>query len=376
VARAQWQGAKAAQRTAGERPTLRSLWTHLGQQPGRRTDPWILGFTFDIPIETAGKRGIRMRQTAALAEAARQNLAETAWQVRRRVRAGLLADLAAQESAAIIKHQAQALDENARLLSERSASGQASPLNAAQANLLSGRNRLALEDAERAQSDTRTQLADAVGVPSALWKGSGFPVPPHASGPCGPSIDPNRRAALLGRPDLLAALANYAASEAALQLEIAKQYPDIHLGPGFAYDQGQNKWSLGLTFTLPVLSQNKGPIAEAEARREEAAARFLVMQDKVINEVDRALAAYQSAYRKLSAADTVLAQQNEQNRTLQDLLRPGDVSRLTLFRSQLDTDSTALARSDAFRQAQEALECLRCSGTSFDRDAESAGQRR
>jgi len=36
-----------------------------------------------------------MRQTAALAEAARQNLAETAWQVRRRVRAGLLADLAA-----------------------------------------------------------------------------------------------------------------------------------------------------------------------------------------------------------------------------------------------------------------------------------------
>ena len=39
------------------------------------------------PIETAGKRGIRLRQAAALAEAARQNLAETAWQVRRRVRA-------------------------------------------------------------------------------------------------------------------------------------------------------------------------------------------------------------------------------------------------------------------------------------------------
>ncbi len=198
-----------------------------------------------------------------------------------------------------------------------------------------------------------------MGVPISALEGvrlssSAFTLPD----PADPRLTQTRRAALLGRPDLLAALANYAASEATLQLEIAKQYPDIHLGPGFAYDQGQNKWSLGLSFTLPVLSQNKGPIAEAEARREEAAARFLVLQDKVINEVDRALAAYQSAYRKLSAANAVLAQQNNQNRTLQDLLRPGDVSRLTLFRSQLDTDSTALARADAFRQAQEALGAL------------------
>ena len=37
------------------------------------------------------------------------------------------------------------------------------------------------------------------------------------------------------------------------------------------------------------------------------------------------------------------------------IMRPGDVSRLTLFRSQLDIDSTALARAEAFRQAQEAL---------------------
>jgi len=81
------------------------------------------------------------------------------------------------------------------------------------------------------------------------------------------------------------------------------------------------------------------------------------------NRLIRALAAYQSAYRKLSAADTVLAQQNEQNRTLQDLLRPGDVSRLTYFRSQLRYRQHRLGRSDAFRQAQEALGMLRgCSG--------------
>jgi outer membrane protein TolC len=35
---------------------------------------------------------------------------------------------------------------------------------------------------------------------------------------------------------VLAALADYAASEAALRLEIAKQYPDIHLNPGYQLD--------------------------------------------------------------------------------------------------------------------------------------------
>ena len=99
-----------------------------------------------------------------------------------------------------------------------------------------------------------------------------------------------RRAALQSRTDILAALAEYAASESALQLEIAKQYPDIHLSPGYQFDQGDNKWHLGLSAELPVLNRNQGPIAEAEARRAESAARFEALQAKVIAEIDRALA--------------------------------------------------------------------------------------
>src|SRR5205807_9905942 len=142
-----------------------------------------------------------------------------------------------------------------------------------------------------------------------------------------------RRAALLGRADLLSSLATYAASQAALQLEIAKQYPDVHLGPGYMYDQGSDKWGLGLTIPLPILSQNRGPIAEAQARRREAAARFLALQDKIINDIDRAVAEYAVSYQKLQTADRVLEADLRQDQTLRRLLRPGDVSRLTLFRS-------------------------------------------
>ncbi len=37
----------------------------------------------DIPIETAGKRGYRMAEARYLSEAARLNIAQTAWEVRR-----------------------------------------------------------------------------------------------------------------------------------------------------------------------------------------------------------------------------------------------------------------------------------------------------
>ena len=44
--------------------------------------------------------------------------------------------------------------------------------------------------------------------------------------------------ALTHRADVLAALAEYAAAEALLRSEIAKQYPDIHLNPGYSFDTG------------------------------------------------------------------------------------------------------------------------------------------
>ena len=58
-------------------------------------------------------------------------------------------------------------------------------------------------------------------------------------------------------------LAEYQASQSALQLEIARQYPDVQLGPGYEFDQGDNKWMLGLGVTLPVFNQNQGAIAAA-----------------------------------------------------------------------------------------------------------------
>lgn len=99
------------------------------------------------------------------------------------------------------------------------------------------------------------------------------------------------------RADIRAALAEYAVAQATLQLEIAKQYPDIHLGTGYEYDQGDNKWKLlSLNLELPVFNRNQAPIAEARAKREEAAARFQELQTSVLFRIQEAVYAYQNLF--------------------------------------------------------------------------------
>jgi outer membrane protein TolC len=160
---------------------------------------------------------------------------------------------------------------------------------------------------------------------------------------------------LLNRSDILSGLADYAASQAALQLEIAKQYPDVHLQPGYQYDQGDSKWSLGITVELPVLNQNQGPIAEAKARRAEAAARFNALQASVLSEIDHAVAGYRAALQKRADADELLARSQKQEQRSRAMLDAGEISKGDLVAQRLQLSASALARLDALVKSQQAL---------------------
>src|SRR5207247_440972 len=128
--------------------------------------------------------------------------------------------------------------------------------------------------ASREATEARAKLAAAVGIPAGALEHAALclqdlraPQPPAPS-----AAEELRRRALRERPDVLAALADYASTEAELRGELAKQYPDLQLGPEFAWDQGQARWSLGVSLTLPLFNRHRGPIAEAETRRAASAA--------------------------------------------------------------------------------------------------------
>ena len=61
----------------------------------------------DVPIETAGKRKYRRAQAARLAEAARLNLANVAWQARGEVRLALLDLGAAEQHLTLLQRQVE-----------------------------------------------------------------------------------------------------------------------------------------------------------------------------------------------------------------------------------------------------------------------------
>ena len=358
VARAKWSVAQAGVLTAGMRPnpTINANAQRTADTPSG-TSPWTLGINLDIPIETAGKRGYRIEQANHLSEAARIAIASTAWQVRSRVRCALLDLRVAQQTREVLVQQQRLQQNNVALLERRLAVGMASTPEVTQARIALNQNTLALNDAERLQSDARAKLAGAVGLSSKALDNIAIAPDPLTQFPPLPTSEV-REQALLNRADVLGALAEYAASQSALQLQTASQYPDLHFGPGYTWDQGAKKWSLGLALVLPILNQNQGPIAEAKARSIQAMVNFNVTQARAIGEIEVALAGYRASREKLVTAEALLVAQNDQLRKAEASFKAGETDRVALLGTQLEMSQIALSRVDALAKTQQALGAL------------------
>jgi len=162
-----------------------------------------------------------------------------------------------------------------------------------------------------------------------------------------------RRKALMTRADLMALLSEYAASEAALKWELAKQYPDVGIRPGYDFNSGQNRWQLGLTMEIP-LNQNRGPIAQAEARRALAAAAFEARQAAVIMEAGTAHAAYQASLAKVATASRLADEARRSSETAQKMVEVGEIIPLDLVRRRIEASASDLALLTARTEAQTA----------------------
>jgi outer membrane protein TolC len=164
-----------------------------------------------------------------------------------------------------------------------------------------------------------------------------------------------REAAVGNRLDVLRALEQYRASVSALQLEVARQYPDINLGPGYSYQESANFIELSLSMVLPIRNRNQGPIAEAEAARKVAGAQLLAAQSTVIADTDKALRQYTAAYATLEVADNSVSRLEEQQQAALQMLQSGETDQFTVVAAQLQTSVAERARLDALHQTQLAL---------------------
>ncbi len=357
VARASWAAARAGLVTAGERPNP-NVTAGAGfdsSTPPKTLTPWILNLDLDFTIETAGKRGLRIDQAMLLAESARYQVAEAAWRLRARIRQALLDLFAASETGALLDRQRTLQDANVALFRRQLDAGEISAFEMSQARLQLDTLRLSGADAQRQQQDARARLANALGLPVSALEPVRFDLDTFRRPMTDPPDSAARRQALMNRADLLSTLAAYAASESALHLEIARQYPDFHLGPGYQMDQDTNKWSLLFPLSLPVFSRNRGPIAEAEARRLLAAAEVEAVQARALGALDRALLGYRAARSRVALTEQLIAEMGRTEDTARRQLRAGEISQLDLGVAQVELVARELARLESLVQAQQAM---------------------
>jgi outer membrane protein, heavy metal efflux system len=352
AARARVAESQAAIVSAGARPN-----PSLSITPGVPS-PYLFNLDFSVPIETAGKRGHRIQSARSLDEATRFDLADSAWRVRSAVRIALLNYLLAARSLDLLRSEKTIRADQVNILQQRFSVGEIPRPEVDLARIELSKAYLAINTVEGQLAEAKAALAASIGIPVSGLQGFEFSWTDLDSPPSAESLSPAeiQRDAVLNRLDVRRSLAQYAAAEADLQLEISKQYPDLQIGTGYTYEETNSFFTLGLSTILPLFNRNQGPIAEAEARREEAAASFLEKQAQVIAGGERALALYKAALKELAEVDQTMSKlQDSQLRMMQQSVQLGEEDRLGLNGVQIESSILARARLDALAPAQSAL---------------------
>ncbi len=361
-AREQWASAQAAVLTAGARPNPSVTFTPAyDRQIPDNPSPWILPVTFDIPIETMGKRGKRIDQAKALSESARWDFISAAWNARSQVRTALLNFYSARENESLLAQQELAQSNVVRLLDGQRNVGSVSDFEVTQARVTLDTTKLSRQDAAGQLAQARAQLASALGLPLHALDNVKLSYAALSQFPRKLTKPEVRKQALFNRADVRGALADYAASQSALQLEVANQFPDVNLGPGYAWNNGNagdNQWQLGVTVTLPLLDQNQGPIAEAKAKRALAAAHFLTIQSAALAQIDTALAGYNAALNESATAKSLLKDLRKQLESAKAQTQLGEADPLALANAESAYSTGTQDELNALVKAQQALGAL------------------
>lgn len=358
VARQQAAVANAAIETAAMKPNPAAS-IGSGYETAQAA-PFLLTMDLSFPIETAGKRGYRIAGAKHLRQAARIQLAEVAWSVRSQVRIAWISYAFAVRDRDMLQRQVSLESRYSDLLDQQMRAGEIPLPEVTTARIALIQLQQALSAAGGKLATSQASLAAAIGIPDSAL--SGFEIstqdvddPPVPGSLPAQSV---RDVAVHNRLDVQRSLAEYEAAQSSLQLEVARQYPDIDLGPGYGYEEGYHLATLGLSALLPLRNQNQGPIAEAEARRKLAGARLLSTQSTVIAQTDETLAQYRSAWNALAQARRAAVETAAANRAAQHAFAIGETGRPAAVSAKMQQVVAERAALDALDQTQVALGAL------------------
>ena len=344
---AAYRTAIASAKSARVRPAVSLT---LTVEYSRDASPWLYGGGADIPLDQKMRRAARLSSADLGALQAYYDYCETVWSVRSALNRARVDHLAAEIEIADSWPLAEARQLRADRMDARVEAGEDSRSVAliARSEAATAHHRLA--DAMAKRDQTNIALANALGVSPAVVANLKFSTSGEPSDP--PQIRVSGTQAAQTRRDILRAVADYDLAENALRLEIARQYPEVRLGPGYSWDHGVAKLPFNLALALPPSDMNRAAINQAEAKRAQAGKTLESLQAGIISEIDHAVRAVALARLQLGLArDRDLpAAQNAANAAIRSL-RAGEADRT----DELAARSTRLEAELALNETQRAL---------------------
>jgi outer membrane protein TolC len=359
VMRARLTTAERAVQAAGLRPS-----PSLSFETGYNRNPESHALYSIFPsftIETAGKRGLRILQAEQQVEAARATFMETGWVVRSRIRSAVYNFLLAERRQKLLEGEVALRSEVVDIYQKRLAAGEAPrpELDIYRVDLVTAQSSLGAALGETAQ--LRVLAGNAAGLPGSSLESISLRAPEIDAPPSLETLPVAmvRKAGILHRADVRRSLAEYAAADAALRLEVARQYPDVQLTPGYVFEEGFARYTLNAVLQPLALYRNRPVIQQAEAGRNQAAAQFQLVQTQAIGEMERAVAQYQAAFKAWQdAGSRVLAIQRDREAAARRALEAGEGDRLGVATARLETIIASRTELEALTRVTTALAAL------------------
>lgn len=353
LARAQRDTGAAGVLAARERvnPTLTLSPEHLISAAAAGVSPWVVAVSLVWPLRTAGKRDLAIEQALAADDAALLNAAAEVWSLRTEARSVVCAAEFAWARRALANDDASLRVDLVARMEKQADAGIVSRYEVARARLERDAATLRLHQSDADVIAARHDIAALSGVPLSEVElrepGDGCIAADHLLQAV--AIKDLEAQAIGSRLDLRAKLAEFRSADAAWRNEIARRYPDLALGPGYMYDQGDRKVTFTLSVELPIHSHNAGGVAKARADRDRVVAEAEVLQAAIDAEVAKAADQLAQARAQLTSAQALLQQaQALLDRDL-ERERAGELDRPAVLISRI---ATLTARGDELTAAR------------------------
>ena len=334
AARAAIAGAVAERALAAQWPnplTTLMLEHHADTDQGH-TSHWSVGPSFAFTWSPSSRRRIALALADVGTESARAQVAEAAWSARTTTVAAALDVLEQHELMRLFERSTAARAAVIAAARAEVAAGVADSFEWQTLQLEANAARMNQFDLLTATTAAEVALASALNLPLRAIEGMAIAMP---SALAAPSYGELQQRMLSTHPQVLLALAAYARSEHELALAIAAQYPDIHLSPGYFFDQGANVWSLLGGIVVPVFASHKVAIKAATAARDTAREQFYAVQSTSIATLQSAFANWQVSATALTSARTLAAEIARGQTELAAKQAAGVVGQLLVARAEL-----------------------------------------